>query len=266
MMERELQKALEAARTAQIAILEVYKTSFDVEIKEDNSPVTEADKRADAIIRDILGKAFPEDGFLTEESADTPERFKKERIWIVDPVDGTKEFVARNGDFTTNIALCVDHRIVLGLIFVPVTGVAYYAIEGEGAYRLDPDGTKTRLHVAPRKEKVIALRSRSFYKEAEIAYVEERKSHFDGDLVPMGAALKFGAIAEGKADFFARVTNGTKEWDVAPGDLLVHEAGGFMGEPDGTRFIYNREDVYNRNGYCMGSHYENWMSNVPKTK
>ena len=264
MMERELDAALEAARLAQKAILEVYQTSFDVEIKSDASPVTQADKRADEIIRATLGKAFPDDGFLTEESTDTPERFEKERIWIVDPVDGTKEFIARNGEFTTNIALCVDHRIVLGLIFVPVTGVAYYAMEGQGAYRLDPDGTKTRLHVAPKKEKVICLRSRSFYKEAEVAYVKERMSHFDGEPIGLGAALKFCWIAEGKADFFARVTNGTKEWDVAPGDLIVHEAGGFMGEPDGTRFTYNREDVYNRRGYAVGSHYESWMDNASK--
>ena len=260
MMERELSKALEAAKAAQKVILEVYATSFDVEIKADNSPVTEADKRADAIIRAVLSEAFPEDGFLTEESADTPDRFQKERIWIVDPVDGTKEFVARNGEFTTNIALCQNHHIVLGLIFVPVTGVAYYGIKGEGAFRLDPDGKKTRLHVADKKEKVIALRSRSFYKAAEILYAEERKSHFDGEMIPMGAALKFCAIAEGTADFFGRVTNGTKEWDIAPGDLIVHEAGGFMCEPDGTPFTYNREDVYNRQGYVVGSHYESWMA------
>ncbi len=264
MMERELEKALEAARLAQKAILEVYATHFDVEIKSDNSPVTEADKRADEIIRNTLGNAFPEDGFLTEESADTPERFSKKRIWIVDPVDGTKEFVARNGEFSTNIALCEDHRIILGLIFVPVTGVAYFAIEGEGAYRLDPDGTKNRIHVAARKEKVLALRSHSFYKADEVSYAEERKAHFDGELIPLGAALKFGAIAEGKADFFARMSNGTKEWDVAPGDLIVHEAGGFMGEPDGTRFTYNRHDVYNRKGYIMGSHYESWMDPTRK--
>ena len=264
MMERELSVALDAARLAQKAILEVYESSFEVEIKSDSSPVTQADKRADEIIRATLGKAFPEDGFLTEESTDTAERFTKKRIWIVDPVDGTKEFIAKNGEFTTNIALCVDHRIVLGLIFVPVTGVAYYAIEGQGAYRLDLDGTKTRLHVGPKKEKVICLRSRSFYKEAEIAYVNERMSHFDGEPIGLGAALKFCVIAEGKADFFARVTNGTKEWDVAPGDLIVHEAGGFMGEPNGTRFVYNREDVYNRKGYAMGSHYESWMNNQTK--
>ena len=259
MMERELAKALEAARAAQKAILDIYKTSFHIEIKSDNSPVTEAGKKADEIIRQVLEEAFPEDGFLTEESADTPERLAKSRVWIVDPVDGTKEFVARNGEFTTNIALCLDHQIVVGLIFVPVSGVAYYAIKGEGTYRLDPDGTKTRLHVAAPKEKVIALRSRSFFKEAEIDYAEKRKGHFEGDMIVLGAALKFAWIAEGKADFFGRVTNGTKEWDVAPGDLIVHEAGGFMGESDGSRFTYNREDVYNRRGYVMGSHYEPWM-------
>lgn len=259
MMERELEKALLAARTAQKAILEVYATSFDVEIKPDNSPVTQADKKADEIIRAVLSEAFPEDGFLTEESADTPERFAKKRIWIVDPVDGTKEFVARNGEFTTNIALCQEHEIILGLIFVPVTGVCYYAIKGEGAYRLDPDGTKTRLHVAEEKEKVIALRSRSFYKKAEIEYAETRKSHFDGEMVPLGAAMKFAFIAEGRADFFGRATNGTKEWDVAPGDLIVTEAGGTMVDGNGKKFVYNREDVYNRDGYIVCSHFAGWM-------
>ncbi len=259
MLERELKVAIEAAKKAEEAILEVYRTPFEVEIKEDNSPVTLADKRADDIIRGILSEAFPEDGFLTEESADTPERFKKKRIWIVDPVDGTKEFVSKNGEFTTNVALCENHEIILGIINVPNSGVLYYAIKGQGAYRVDPGCEPVRIHVDGRKENLRCMRSISFFQPAEAQYMRENVSHFHGDAKPVGAALKFARIAEGNQDFFIRLSTGTKEWDVASGDLIVKEAGGFMLEPSGVSFTYNREDVYNRNGYIVGNILQPWM-------
>ena len=259
MMKYELEVAIKAAKVAEKEILAVYHTPFDVEIKEDNSPVTQADKKADEIIRDILSHAFPEDGFLTEESADTPERFNKKRIWIVDPVDGTKEFVSRNGEFTTNIALCQDHEIVLGVINVPTSGVIYYAIKGQGAFRLEPGKEPVQIHVSSRKENLRSARSISFFQPSEAAYMKNNRFHFEGDAKPVGAALKFARIAEGTFDFFVRLSNGTKEWDVAPGDLIVREAGGFMVEPSGSNFRYNREDVYNRNGYLVGNALQPWM-------
>lgn len=259
MLERELKVAIEAAKKAEEAILEVYRTPFEVEIKEDNSPVTLADKRADDIIRGILSEAFPEDGFLTEESADTPERFKKKRIWIVDPVDGTKEFVSKNGEFTTNIALCENHEIILGIINVPNRGVLYYAIKGQGAYRVDPGCEPIRIHVDGRKENLRCMRSISFFQPAEAHYMRVHNAHFQGNAKPVGAALKFARIAEGSQDFFIRLSTGTKEWDVASGDLIVNEAGGFMLEPSGSPFKYNREDVYNRHGYLVGNVFLPWM-------
>lgn len=259
MLENELRAAIEAARLAQKAILEVYAKPFAVEIKEDDSPVTEADKKADVILRDYLSKRFPEDGFLTEESEDDHSRFSKRRIWIIDPVDGTKEFVSRNGEFATNIALCVDHEIVLGVINAPAQGILYYAVKGEGAYRLNGDGSLERIHVDLRQENLRVMRSISFFQPKEERYLESHKSHFYGEPKPVGAALKFAALAEGKMDFFVRLSPSTKEWDVAAGDLLVREAGGFMVEPSGAKFAYNREDVYNRNGYVMGNVFQPWM-------
>lgn len=259
MLERELEQALHAAKEAEKAIMEVYGTSFDVEIKEDQSPVTAADKRADAIIRDLLSKAFPEDGFLTEESADTPERFTKKRIWIVDPVDGTKEFVSRNGEFSTNIALCEDKQIVLGVINAPVLGVTFYAVKGQGCFRINRDGSITRLHVSDRVDHLRAMRSISFFKPEEAAFMKAHTEYFEGEAAPIGAALKFCRLAEGTHDFLVRLGGNTKEWDVAAGDIIVKEAGGFVCEPNGKDFVYNREDVYNRLGYAMGNIRQDWM-------
>ena len=255
--QEELQAAIAAAKKAEPHILSVYNTPFDIEIKEDDSPVTAADKGADEIIRAYLAGIFKDDGFLTEESQDTGERLQKRRIWIVDPVDGTKEFVSRNGQFTTNIALAVDHEIVVGVINAPTLGILYYAVKGEGAYRMDKDGKITRLHVSERTSNLRALRSISFFNEKEKAFMAKHQDAFEGEARPIGAALKFCTIAEGNAEFFYRISGGTKEWDVAPGDLIVTEAGGVMLQPNGEPFRYNREDVYNRDGYIMANKREN---------
>ena len=259
MLEKELHAAIEAARRAEKAIMEVYSKPFAVEIKQDDSPVTEADKKADAIIRAYLSSVFPEDGFLTEESEDSPERFSKKRVWIVDPVDGTKEFVSKNGEFATNIALCEGHEIVLGIINAPALRTLYYAIKGEGAYRINPDGSVERIHVDPRQDGLRVMRSISFFRPEEEDYLRRNAHHFLGEPIAVGAALKFAALAEGKMDFFVRLSPCTKEWDVASGDLIVREAGGFVCEPTGEAFVYNREDVYNRKGYIMGNVKLPWM-------
>ena len=116
MYQKELSEAIGAAKEAATKILEIYHSDFEVEIKSDDSPVTNADKTADEMIRSRLKRTFPEYGFLTEESRDTKERLSKKAVWIIDPVDGTKEFVSRNGQFTTNIALAVDGQVVVGVI------------------------------------------------------------------------------------------------------------------------------------------------------
>lgn len=253
MYEKELEAAIAAAKRAEIKIKEIYHTDFAVEIKGDDSPVTLADKTADMMIREDLARLFPEYGFLTEESVDTKERLTKKCIWIVDPVDGTKEFVSRNGQFTTNIALAVDHEVVVGVINVPMLDLLYYAVKGEGAYRLSKDGTRKRIHCSERDNELKTVRSISFFNEKEKSFYEKHKDKFAGEATPIGAANKFCVIAQGDYDFFYRMSSGTKEWDVAAGDLLIHEAGGAMVQPNGECFRYNREDVYNRDGYIIAN-------------
>jgi 3'(2'), 5'-bisphosphate nucleotidase len=257
MFERELRAMQKAARDAETKIKEVYATAFAVEIKSDASPVTAADQGADALIREELHQSFPAYAFLTEESADTPSRLHNDHVFIVDPLDGTKEFVARNGEFTTNIALAYQHKIVVGVINVPLKDVLYYAIKGQGAYKLESGKKPVRIFVSKRiGDHLRVLTSRSFFTDQEKALIDKNKSHFES-ITPLGAALKFCAIAEGAADLSYRMSGGTKEWDVAAGDLILSEAGGVMRKPDGTSYAYNRADVYNREGYILANDEKN---------
>ncbi len=257
MYEHELEKMIKAAKEAQKLILEVYHTDFEVITKDDNSPVTKADKGADELIRKILSKEFPTYGFLTEESKDTKERLSKEYIFVIDPVDGTKEFVSRNGQFTTNIALVHKHEVVAGVINVPVLDTVYFASKGNGAYKLKNGGEKTQIHVSNRTENLRAVRSCSFFNEREKAIYDKHPELY-ASINPMGAAMKFCAIAEGNADISYRCSAGTKEWDVAAGDIILKEAGGIMlVPPEMEEMKYNREDVYNRNGYVTANKKEN---------
>ena len=135
MFELEIKEMIIAAQLAREEILKIYEKDFDVEIKSDDSPVTEADKRADIIIKDYLSKKFPNYAFLTEESTDDGSRLENDYVFIVDPVDGTKDFVVKNGQFTTNIGLAYKHEVVAGVVSIPATGVIYYAHKNAGAYR-----------------------------------------------------------------------------------------------------------------------------------
>lgn len=257
MYEHELKKMIEAAKEAQKWILSVYHTDFEVITKEDNSPVTSADKGADDMIRDIFSKEFPDYGFLTEESKDTDERFAKEYIFVIDPVDGTKEFVSRNGQFTTNIALVHKHEVVAGVVNVPILDTVYFASKGNGSYKQKGDSEPIRIHVSDRVENLRAVRSNSFFTEQEKAIYEKNKERY-ASITPVGAAMKFCQIAEGQAEISYRCSQGTKEWDVAAGDIILAEAGGVMlVPPEMKRMEYNRKDVYNRNGYVIANLKEN---------
>lgn len=257
MYEHEIKKMIEAAKEAQKWILEVYHTDFEVITKDDNSPVTNADKGADKMIRDILSKEFPEYGFLTEESKDTKERLGKEYIFVVDPVDGTKEFVNRNGQFTTNIALVHKHEVVAGVINIPMLDTVFFASKGNGAFKQKSNGEVVKIHVSDRKENLRAVRSCSFFNDKEKAIYEKNPGLY-ASVTPMGAAMKFCVIADGQAEISYRCSAGTKEWDVAAGDIILTEAGGVMlVPPEMDTMKYNREDVYNRQGYVIANLKEN---------
>ena len=158
----ELNCALEAAKLASVAILEIYHTNFDVSLKKDKSEVTEADIKSNKIILHVLSKQFPEYAILSEETRDNKERLNNDYCWIVDPLDGTRDFVNHTDSFSINIALSYKQEIVMGIICVPCKNIYYYAIKGQGAYKIE-NGQTTRIHVSDRKDKIRFVSSKFFY-------------------------------------------------------------------------------------------------------
>ena len=260
MYERELSIALKAVNSVRELILEIYHSpDFGVEIKEDNSPVTKADKAADVKIREILSTAFPLYSLLTEESSDDKSRLNNDYVWIVDPIDGTKDFVARNGEFTVNIGLSYKHEAVLGVIMVPVSGEIYYATKGQGSFYLkNKDSKPVRIHCNDKTKDVTTLISNFHSNQTEMDMIAKH-SDIIKHQKKLGATLKGCAIARGDAEMSYRFSSNTKEWDTCAMQVIVEEAGGYLLKFDGTPIRYNREDVYNKDGYIICNRKENFL-------
>lgn len=256
MWEKELHAAIEAGLLAKKKILEIYHQHFDVEIKDDNSPVTIADKSADEIIRKYLHEQFPTHAFLTEESTDNLDRLKNDFVWIVDPVDGTKDFVAKDDEFTTNIALAYKHELVVGVVLAPAKDEIYFASKGNGSFYQKGNEKPVRIHVNDKLDDLTMLISVFHFNDAEKEYIEKHQDKIK-HVERKGSSLKPCAIARGLAEITLRRSPNTKEWDTAACQIVVEEAGGLFVEPDGTPIRYNREDVYNRKGYTVVNRKEN---------
>ncbi len=259
MFEKELQAMILASKEASKKIMEIYHKGFDVEIKFDESPVTLADKTADKLIREILSEKFPTYGFLTEESDDDLERLEKEFVFVVDPVDGTKDFVTKNGQFTTNIGLIHNHEVVVGVVNVPSSGELYYAIKNQGAYYQKGDSEPTRIHVNDKINDLTMLVSNFHTSQKELEIFENNKDRIS-KIEKWGSAIKACRIAHGLAEVSFRLGSNTKEWDTAASQIVVLEAGGIFAEPDLTEIKYNRKDVYNRNGFIVVNRKENLLN------
>lgn len=257
MWEKQLEAAIEAGVKAIDGILRIYNTDFDVEIKDDNSPVTLADKNADAVIREHLHKLFPDYAFLTEESTDDLSRLNNDYVWIVDPVDGTKDFVAKDGGFTTNIALAYKHEAVVGVVVVPLTGEIYYAAKGIGAF-YRANGETKRIHVSDKITDITVYKSVFHSKPEEQAVIEKYKDKI-AKVEKWGSALKPCRIAQGLGELTLRLSDGTKEWDTAASQVIVEQAGGIFLDTKKNRIMYNREDVHNRIGYVICNRMENFL-------
>ena len=234
-----LDTVIDIAREAGRAILEVYGTDFAVDEKADDSPITEADRRANAIITRRLAALPLRLPVLSEESRQAPweERRSWARLWIVDPLDGTKEFIGRNGQFTVNIALAEDHAPRLGVVHVPVTGVTYAGIVGQGAWKHEAGDEGRAIRVRPLGDgpvKVVASRS---HRGPDLdGYLERLGPH---ETVSMGSSLKFCLVAEGQADVYPRL-GPTSEWDTAAAQAVLEAAGGRVTATDGQRLRYNK--------------------------
>ena len=249
------------AREAGRAILEVYASSFSVKEKEDRSPLTEADLRSEKLILAGLRRIAPEIPVLSEESVQLPYSTRKHwsRLWIVDPLDGTKEFVQRNGDFTVNIALVDNHRPVLGVVHAPVHERDYFACEGVGAFRSDAQASDRPIRVAKRGAGAVrVVGSRSHRGSSLDGFLARVGPH---ELVEVGSSLKLCLVAEGQADVYPRM-GPTSEWDTAAGQCVLEQAGGHVLKLDGEPLAYNREDTLNPSFMAYADGDTDWLALV----
>ena len=237
-----LPQVLDAVAAAGTAILEVYATAHDVEYKADDSPLTRADRAAHDILAARLGALQPPVPLLSEEhDASHPRAVRGawREYWLVDPLDGTKEFISRNGEFTVNVALVHDHRPVLGVVAAPAIGLTYYAAEGVGAFRRQDGGEPEPIRVRPAADPLVIVGSRSHRGDSLDAVLARIGAH---ELRPMGSALKFCLVAEGSADFYPRL-GPTSEWDTAAAQAVLEVAGGAVTTLDGAPLRYNERDT-----------------------
>jgi 3'(2'), 5'-bisphosphate nucleotidase len=263
-------KAIQTSIVAGNAILDVYRSDFAVEYKTDSSPLTLADKKShEIIVSHLFEFKIP---ILSEEGKSTPYEQRKawDQLWVVDPLDGTKEFIKRNGEFTVNIALVEKNQPVLGVIFVPDKETLYFAAAGLGAYKLDNKPAlellnsthstakesellnkiiehAARMPVHPSPSPVYTIVGSRSHSTPELQeYVEDkRRKYGDVDFIAAGSSLKFCVVAEGWADIYPRL-GPTMEWDTAAGQAIAENAGGKVVQYDSREpLTYNKEDLYN---------------------
>ena len=223
-------KIIDIAEKAGVEIMEVYTRDFEVEKKEDKSPLTEADKKANAVILEALNNLYPAIPFISEETKQTPyeERKNWQRFWLIDPLDGTKEFIKKNGEFTVNIALIENGVPVIGVVYVPATGVTYTGIKEIGSYKTQNLKSKIEIKAGAHystKQKVVVVGSRSHLTDETLQFVEDLKAQGkEVEFISSGSSIKICLVAEGKADVYPRF-GPTMEWDTAAAHAVAMYAG-----------------------------------------
>ena len=255
-----LERLLVFTREAGERIMGVYRREFCIETKTDKSPVTEADMGAhEVVVNGLQGlpRAYP---VLSEESVDIPfsARSLWNTYWLVDPLDGTREFINRNDEFTVNIALIQKQEAILGLIYAPVMDVYYYAIRGCGAYKRLGGGEPQPIQCRKAgREHIVVAGSRSHDCDKLQRFLTNMGDH---ELRSMGSSLKSCLVAEGTADIYPRLGL-TAEWDTAAAQCVVEEAGGYMTDTTGKRLRYNtKESLLNPHFLVFGDNSIDWIS------
>jgi len=258
--EKLLPRIREIAREAGQAIMEVYNRDFDVEYKDDKSPLTEADLASHRYIEKALRSLTPDLPILSEESGvpDYAERRNWGDYWLVDPLDGTKEFIKRNGEFTVNIALISNHEPVLGVVNAPARALEYFGSQTGGAFKAVADAAPESISVSTEHTgSARVVGSRSHRGRSLDAYLEKLG---DYEILPMGSSLKFCLVADGTADIYPRL-GPTNEWDTAAAHAVLAAAGGEVVQPDGHPLRYNaKEPLLNPYFLAIGDTCRNWLS------
>ncbi|MDC6486955.1 3'(2'),5'-bisphosphate nucleotidase CysQ [Methylophilaceae bacterium] len=219
----DMQNVIAIAKQAGEKIMQIYAKDFSVEVKEDQSPLTEADLASHHLICGELSKLYPDIPILSEESTESFTLVDQNACyWCVDPLDGTKEFIKKNDEFTVNIALIQNQQPILGVIGVPAINMVYAAVKGEGAFKQQRDNERQKIHVKPQDlDHLTFAVSRSHLDDHTKALVDE----YQAKMLQAGSALKLAFIAEGLVDVYPRF-GPTMLWDVAAGQCLIEEAGG----------------------------------------
>jgi 3'(2'), 5'-bisphosphate nucleotidase len=251
------------ATEAGAKIMEIFNRDFGIDYKNDKSPVTEADLAANTHIVAELKKLAGNFPILTEEEAKRPfeERASWETYWLVDPLDGTKEFVDRENGFTVNIALIHQHKSVLGSIYAPVFDTSYYACHGQGAYKDSKEQQGKKISVRALSEIPILAVSRSHAKGDLLTFIKNIGAH---KIIRTGSSLKMCYVAEGIADLYPRLWL-TSEWDTGAAHCIVNEAGGRLVQTDMSPLLYNSKDsLLNPFFFTIGGNDHDWMQYLPK--
>ncbi|HSA98546.1 MAG TPA: 3'(2'),5'-bisphosphate nucleotidase CysQ [Candidatus Nitrosotenuis sp.] len=243
----EVALAVDAAMQASKAVMEIYAQDFAIEHKDDDSPITEADLQSNQIIKEVLsGSGLP---ILSEEDTDDKSRLGRERIWIVDPLDGTSDFVNKTGEFTIMIALVEKRKPVLGIISRPTTNMLFLAQSGSGAFVFEKESWK-KMIVSKTSElkKCSAVGSRFHLTEAEKEFF---KSLGVERFASRGSSLKVAEICMGMADIYLTTSNKIKQWDTCASYCLITESGGKMTDMYGNDVLYNTERLNHENGLLV---------------
>jgi 3'(2'), 5'-bisphosphate nucleotidase len=242
----DLETIVNIAQEAGNAIMEIYSRDFHVDYKDDNSPLTEADTRSNEIICAALAQAYPEIPLLSEENKEVPyeERKEWEYFWLIDPIDGTKEFIKKNGEFTVNIALIHKDTPVLGVVYAPALGDMYKAKKGDGAFK---NGQKLPLKINETpNETMTIVASKSHLTEETKSFIDNLTSNIQNPtFISKGSSLKLVMVAEGSADIYPRLAP-TMEVDTAAADAIVRDSGKatYQFETD-KPMVYNKENLLN---------------------
>jgi 3'(2'), 5'-bisphosphate nucleotidase len=257
--EENLKKQVDIRRRAGLTTLEWYDGDMGITQKSDESPLTKADLASHHLIHDELTRSWPDIPVLSEESAEIPWETRRawQQYWLVDPLDGTKEFINRNGEFTVNIALIQNHQPVMGIVHVPVTDTSYFGALDTGAWCQHGSANAAAIRVRrPAADPAVIVGSRSHANPELTSQLSKLGAH---ELISMGSSLKFCRVAEGLADFYPRV-GPTSEWDTAAAQAVVEAAGGQVVKIDGSPLAYNRKEIYlNPHFFVIGDPAKNWL-------
>lgn len=250
MSEFRIDDLVEATRAAGVAAMKIYARDHEVALKDDKSPVTEADLAVDNMLFGVLSKQYPDIPVVTEERAATHENAPSNgRFFLVDPIDGTKEFIRKTGEFTINIALIEDGEPIAGIVYAPATGRMFVGDRTSGAREIDENGSAHEIAVRTCGPQPTAVASRSHMTPETESFISENKI---GECVNAGSSLKFCLVAAGEADIYPRF-GPTMEWDTAAGHAVLAAAGGKVLTCDGSPLSYGKPQFRNPNFIAASS-------------